>query len=59
MFECAANWHGCGLAFEGFHLLPGFLFVLFFIGLKKGDHQEYGGHEKLGECQSVCCCLVK
>lgn len=28
MFDCAANWRGCGLAFERSHLLPGFQCVL-------------------------------
>lgn len=29
MFDCAANWRGCGLAFERSHLLPGFVCFIF------------------------------
>lgn len=36
IFDCAAHWCGCGLAFEHSHLLPGFVFFFFFRGSGEG-----------------------
>lgn len=39
VFDCAANWCGCGLAFEHSHLLPGFC-VFYFLSR---EAEESGG----------------